>query len=43
MIQFSKIDQIFHNSSQEPSMFSKYDPDLDALIIMLGSWKLAYK
>ena len=33
---------ILQNSSQEPSMSSKYDCVLDALLIMLGSWKSAY-
>ena len=32
----TKYDQILQNSSQEPSMSSKYDCVLDALIIMLG-------
>ena len=33
---------IFQNLIQEPSMSSKYDCVLDELLIMLGSWKLAY-
>ena len=35
----TKDDPILQNSSQEPSTFSKYDCVLDALNIMLGSWK----
>ena len=42
MIQHSKVDQIILNSSQEPSMSSKYDCAIDALLIMQGSWKSAY-
>ena len=38
----TKDDPVLQNSSQEPPMSSKYDCVLDALIIMLGSWKLAY-
>ena len=34
----TKDDSILQNSSQEPSTYSKYDCDLDALLIMLGSW-----
>ena len=39
----TNADQILQNSSQEPSMSSKYDCVLDALLIMQGSWKTAYK
>ena len=39
---YTKDDQILQNSSQEPSMSSKYDCFLDVLIIMLGSWKCEY-
>ena len=35
-------DPILQNSSEKPSRSSKYDFALDALLIMLGSWKLAY-
>ena len=42
MIQHSKVDQIILNSSQEPPTSSKYDRILDALLITLVSWKLAY-
>ena len=35
-------DPILQNSSQGPSTSSKYDCVLDALIIMLGSWKFEY-
>ena len=38
----SKYDQILQNSNQVTSMSSKYDGVLDAVLIMLGSWKLAY-
>ena len=33
----TKDDPFFQNSSKEPSMSSKYDYVLDALLIMLGS------
>ena len=36
-------DSILQNSIQEPSTSSKYDCVLDTLLIMLGTWKLAYK
>ena len=42
IIQHSKVDQIILNSSQETSTSSKYDHILEALLIMLGSWKSAY-
>ena len=35
----TKYDKILQNSSEEPSTSYKYDCVLDALIIMLGSWK----
>ena len=38
----TKDGQILQNSCQEPSISYKYDCVLDALLIMLGSWKLAY-
>ena len=38
----TKYDQILQNSSQEPSTSSMYDCVLDALLIMLGKWILAY-
>ena len=38
----TKNDQIFQNSSQEPSTSSKYDCVIDALIIMLGNCKFKY-
>ena len=38
----TKYDKIIQNSSQEPSMSSRYDYDLDAFIILLGSWKFEY-
>ena len=37
-----KVDQIILNSSQKLSASSKYNHILDALLIRLGSWKLAY-
>ena len=37
----SKYEKILQNSSQEPSMSSKYDCVLYTLLIMLGSWKSA--
>ena len=42
IIQHCKVDQIILNSSQEPSTSFKYDHILDALLIMLGSWKSVY-
>ena len=36
-------DPILQNSCQEPSMSSKYDCVLGALLIMLWSWKSTYK
>ena len=38
----TKDDQIIQNSSQESSTSSEHDCVLDALLIMLWSWKLAY-
>ena len=38
----TKDDHILRNISQEPSTSSKYDYVLDALTIMLGSWKFEY-
>ena len=38
----TKYDQTLQNSSQEPSMSSKYDCVIDARLIMQGSFKLAY-
>ena len=37
----TKYDPVIQNLSQEPSMSSKYDCVLDALLIILGSWKWA--
>ena len=42
MIQHKNFDQILLNSSQEPSTSSKYEHILDAILIMLGSWKSSY-
>ena len=38
----TKYDQILRNPSHEPPWSSKYDCVLDAPLIILGSWKLAY-
>ena len=38
----TKDDPVLKNSSQEQSTSSKYDCVLDSLLIILGSWKLAY-
>ena len=38
----NKYNQFLQNYSQEPSIFFKYDYVLNSLLIMLGSWKLAY-
>ena len=37
-----RYDPTLQKSCQEQSMSSKYDCVIDALLIMLGSWKLAY-
>ena len=37
-----RYDPTLQKSCQEQSLSSKYDCVIDALLIMLGSWKLAY-
>ena len=38
----TKDSPFLQNSTQEPTMSSKYDCVLDALIILLGSWNFEY-
>ena len=38
----TKYDKLLKKSSKEPSMSSKFNCVLDMLLLMLGSWKMAF-